>query len=90
MKFGRTYTNKLVSFADRYFTYDRKEMKRENTSTYFDFYALNNDSDTTIAINRDVCGIYVYIRKGGELIISKILKTYSEVEDFKCVVRCLG
>ena len=88
MKFGKTYTNKLVSYADRYFTYDRKEMKRENTSAYFDFYARNDDTNTTIAIDRTSRGIYASIRKGDKLLFHKILKTYTEVEYFKRIIRC--
>lgn len=88
--FGKTFTNKLISYADRYYTYDRKEMRRENTSTLFDFYAHNDDDKTTVLIDRTEYGIYVCIRKGKEQVICRILHTYKEIADFKRMIRCLG
>ena len=90
MKFGKTYTNKLVSFVDRYFTYDYKEMRRENTGKIFDFYAREYDTDTSVVVDKWALGIYVCIRRDGKEIISKTLRTYKEIADFKRMIRCLG
>lgn len=90
MRFKRTYINKLVSFTDRYFTYDRKAMKREGTSAYFDFVAHNDDNKTHVAINREKYGIFVCIRKNNKTFFCKILHTYKEVAYFKRMVLCLG
>lgn len=90
MKFGKTYTNKLISFVDRYFTYDYKEMRRENTGKIFDFYAREYDTDTSVVVDKWALGIYVSIRRDGKEIIGKTLCTYKEVADFKRMIRCLG
>lgn len=90
MKFGKTYTNRLVSFADRYFTYDDKEMKREGTTDYFDFVGRNYDTKTYVYIHRNQTGIFVYIRKDNKTIIREILQTYKEIDTFKRMIRCLG
>ena len=90
MKFGTTFTNKLVSYVDRYFTYDYREMRRENTSGIFDFYAREYDTDTSVVIDKWALGIYVCIRRNGKEIIGKTLRTYKEIADFKRMIRCLG
>lgn len=90
MRFNRTYTNKLVSFADRYFTYDKREMRREGTSVNFDFLAWNYDTETYVVIDRTKYGIYVCIRKNYKTFFSKTLHTYKEVSYFKRMIRCLG
>ena len=92
MKFGKTYTNKLVSFADRYFTYDKKTMKREHTDISFDFYAFRKENGvyTTVCINRNEYGLWACIRKGDNYIVAKHLKSYQEVASFKKMIRCLS
>lgn len=90
MRFKRTYINKLVSFADRYFTYDWRKMRREDASANFDFSARNDDTKTRVVIDRVKCGIFVCIRKDNKILFSKILHTYKEVAYFKRMIRCLG
>ncbi len=90
MKFGKTFTNKLVSYADRYFTYDDKEMKREGTNGHFDFVARDYDRRIHIYISRNSTGIFVYVSKAGKTIIREILQSYQEVDNFKTMLRCIG
>jgi hypothetical protein len=90
MKFGKTYTNKLVSFVDRQFTYESKGMKREGTNTYFEFAGYDFERRVSVHIKRNSCGIFVQVRKDGKNVICEILHTYSEVENFKRMIRCLG
>ena len=93
MKFSKTFTNKLVSYADRYFTYDTRSMKREGDKTEHDFLAVCRDGKhyTSVCVSRSKYGMYVAIRKDDEVIYGgKILKTYSEVVTFKKMIRCLG
>lgn len=90
MKFSRTFTNKLVSYADRYFSYDDREMKREGTNEHFDFVARDYDRKIYIYINRNSTGIFVYIRKDGKTIIREILQSYKEIDTFKKMIRCIG
>lgn len=89
MHFGKTFTNKLVSYVDKHFTYNSREMKRENKNALFDFSAFG-DNKTLVAVNRNEYGIFVVITKDGTTIMRKILKTYNEVDDFKRMIRCLG
>lgn len=91
MKFGKGFTNKLVSYADRYFTYDSRKLKREgDDSLSFDFIAHNRDTKTSIYIGRTEHGIYVAIRRNNDYIKQGFLKTYAEVDIFKKMVRCIG
>ena len=90
MKFSKTYTNKLVSFVDRYFTYDNKEMLREGTSDYFDFWAVERDHEAYVTVKRTKYGIYCSISKNGKSIISEIYKSYSDIENFKKMIKCLS
>lgn len=92
MKFGKTYTNKLVSFADRYFTYDKKTMRREGTDRLFDFFAISRENGHTVSvcINRSSYGLWVSIRKDDEYIIGEYLHSYSEVTIFKKMIKCLS
>lgn len=89
MHFGQTFTNKLVSYADRHFTYNSREMKRECPKALFDFSAFG-DNKTCVVINRNAYGIFVVVCKDGTTIMRKILKTYSEIDGFKRIIRCLG
>lgn len=91
MKFSRTFTNKLISYADRYFTYDSRTMRREGTDKLFDFFAINRENgNTTVCIDRSTVGLWVSIQKNNHFIYSGFLKTYKEVDNFKKMVRCLG
>ena len=90
MRFKRTYVNKLVSFVDRYFTYDNREMRREDARALFDFHAWNYDTETHVVIDRTKYGIYVCIRKNYKTFFCKTLHTYKEISYFKRMIRCLG
>lgn len=91
MKFSKTFTNKLVSFTDRYFTYDSRKLKREGDATFsFDFIAHNHDTKTSVYISRTKFGIYVIISKQGKDIKRGFLTTYTEINSFKTMIRCLG
>lgn len=90
MKFGKTYTNKLVSFVDRHFTYDDREMLREGTSDYFDFWGFEKNSRTYVTVKRTKYGIYCSISKNDKSIISDIFKNYKDIENFKKMIKCLS
>jgi hypothetical protein len=92
MKFGKTYTNKLISFADRYFTWDKRTMRRENTDSTFDFWAISRENGHTVSvcIDRNSYGLWVSIRKDDEYIIGEHLKSYSDVTNFKRMIKCLS
>lgn len=91
MKFGKTFTNKLVSYADRYFTWDSRTMRREGTDKLFDFFAINRENGhTTVCIDRSTVGLWVSIQKNNHFIYSGFLKNYKEVDAFKKMIRCLG
>lgn len=91
--FSRTFTNKLVSFADRYFTYDRRSMHRETPSEMFDFFATRTDEDgiiTCVSIDRTYGKIFAYIKRGDKCIYADYLKSYKDADNFKRMIRCLG
>ena len=91
MKFSKTFTNKLVSYADRYFTYDSRKLKREGDITFgFDFIAHNRDAKTSVYIERTDFGMYVVINRNTNTIKKGFLKTYKEVSEFKKMIKCLG
>jgi hypothetical protein len=92
MKFSRTFTNKLVSYADRYFTWDSRTLRREGTDKVFDFFAVNNDGNhkTVVCIDRLYGMLWVSIEKDDHNIYSGFLKSYKEVTTFKRMIRCLG
>ncbi len=91
MKFGKTYTNKLVSFVDRYFTYDVRKLKREGNTTFsFDLIAHNRDTKVSVYVGRTEFGIYVVISKDGKDIERGFLTTYKEVDSFKKMIKCLS
>ena len=92
MKFSRTFTNKLVSYADRYFTWDSRTLRREGTDKVFDFFAVRKEDGhkTVVCIDR-LCGmLWVSIEKDDHNIYSGFLKTYTDVTAFKKMIRCLG
>ena len=92
MKFSKTFTNKLVSYTDRHFTWDKRTMRREGTDKLFDFFAIcrNEGVTTSVCIDRSKYGLWVSIRKNDTYIIANHLKTYKEIDAFKKMVRCLG
>ena len=90
MKFSRKFTNKLVSYTDRYFSYDVRNLKREGETDFFDFIGHNRDTNTSVYINRTKFGMYIIISKGSTDIKRGFLTTYKEVADFKRMIRCLG
>ena len=92
-KFSRTYTNKLVSFCDRHFTYDRRTMHRETPSEMFDLFAIRKDEDgtnTCVCIHRTYGKIFAYIKKGNKCIYGDYFNSYKDAEAFKRMVLCLG
>ena len=91
MKFSKKFTNKLVSYVDRYFTWDKRQLQREGDNTFsFDLIAHNRDTKTSVYLSRTEFGIYVVISKNRKDIKRGFLKTYKEVDAFKKMVRCLG
>lgn len=92
MKFSRTFTNKLVSYVDRYFTWDTRTLRREDTDKNFDFFAISRENGhiTSVCIDRSICGLWVSISKDHNFIYSGYIKTYKEVDTFKKMIRCLG
>ena len=91
MKFGQTFTNKLVSYTDRYFTYDTHKLKREGDDTNsFEYIAHNYDSHTSVFIARTEHGLYIVIKRDGIYIRRGFLKTYKDVDAFRRMIRCLG
>lgn len=94
MRITRKTTNKLVSYVDRYFTYDERGMKREGTDNHFDFYGVRHaDGDkprTLIAVDKNKYFLYACIRINGKEIYAERIKTHKELNAFKAMVRCLG
>lgn len=93
MKFSKTFTNKLVSYADRYFTWDSRKMKRENIGEMFDFFAISRDNGITTCVCIDRSsqhGIWTSIQRGNTYIHHGFLKTYADVNAFKKMIKCLG
>ena len=92
MKFSRKFTNKLVSYTDRHFTYDKRTMRREGTDKLFDFFAISRENGvtTSVCVDRTKQGIWASIRKDDKYICEGFLKTYTEVDNFKKMILCLG
>ena len=88
MKFSKKFTNKLVSYADRYFTYDYRKMRREDNNEHFDFYA--HREGTTVVIDRCSTGIYICIKKDERYIYKVIARSFAEINNFKHMILCLG
>ena len=88
MKFSKKFTNKLVSYVDRYFTYDRRTMRVEDENSLFDFYAVGEG--TTVVIDRCPTGLYICIKKDERYIYKTIAKSFAEIKNFKRMVFCLG
>ena len=93
MKISRKLTNKLVSYVDRYFTYDSRTMKREGTDDLFDFFGVCDDDGvrTVVAIDRSSSDwLWVSISKNDICVHSGFLRTFDDIDNFKKMVRCLG
>lgn len=88
MKFSKKFTNKVVSYVDRYFTYDYREMRREDTNSSFDFYA--HGEGTTVVIDRCPTGLYICIKKDERYIYKTIAKSFADIKNFKRMILCLG
>lgn len=94
MQFSRKTVNKLVSYVDRYFTWDKRTMKREDTDSVFDFWGIRraegNKPRVTVAIDKNSLLLYVSICINGKFVYNECIKTYKEMTNFKKMVRCLG
>lgn len=93
LKVSRTNTNKLISYVDRYFTWDRRTLKREGQCTLLDFYGVREDDGirTVVVIDRMQGGnVFMSIRKNDSTIYSDFAKSYKDIDIFKRMVRCLG
>lgn len=94
MRITRKTTNKLVSYVDRYFTYDERGMKREGTDEVFDFYGIRytdgNNPRVTVAIDKNSLFLFASIHIDGKTVYDERIKTYKEITNFKKMVRCLG
>lgn len=89
MKFSKKVTNKLVSYADRYFTYDCRIMRREDQNKPFDFCAYREDA--TVVIDRSPHGyLYLCIKKDKKYVYQVIVKSFAEIKNFKRMISCLG
>ena len=93
MNFSRKFTNKLISYVDRYFTYDTRTMKREGTDALFDFFGVckSDGIKTVVVVDRlksDM--LWVSISQNDTCIHSGFLHTYDDISNFKKMVRCLG
>jgi len=92
-KVSRTNTNKLVSYVDRYFTYDRRTLKREGECLWFDFFGVRQDDERKIivVVDRMKNGVlWVSIRDNDTYIHSGYIKSFKDIDIFKRMVRCLG
>ena len=90
MKLTKKEKNKFISFVDRNFSYDTRHMKREDSSSFFDFFGLNYDTDTIVSIHNDKIGLYVSIKRNKKIIEQKFIKNFNELNMFKKMIRCLG
>lgn len=89
MKLTKKELNKLVSFIDKEFSYDRRKIKREDKTSLFDFFALNYDTNTIVSIDNDV-RLYVSIKRNNKIIEQKFIKNFNELNTFKKMIKCLG
>lgn len=90
MKLTKKELNKLVSFIDKEFSYDSRKIKREDETSFFDFFALNYDTNTIVSINNDKIGLYVSLKRNKKIIEQKFIKNFNELNTFKKMIRCLG
>ena len=90
MKLTKKELNKLVSFIDKEFSYDSRKIKREDKTSFFDFFALNYDTNTIVSIDNDKIGLYVSLKRNNKIIEQKFIKNFNELNTFKKMIRCLG
>lgn len=91
-KLSNKDTNKLVSFVDRYFTWDWRHMRREGETVLCDLIVLRKDDDgikTTVYINTHKY-TYLSIEKDGQKVYEKIITSFADVNIFKKMIICLG
>lgn len=93
MKITNKLTNKLVSYVDRYFTYDDRKMKREDANVDDDFFGwrMSEGERVVVAIDRPCKNeLFVYIRRNGVCVHSRFVRSFDDINNFKKMVRCLG
>lgn len=94
MQISRKTTNKLVSYVDRYFTWDKRTMKRENTDKIFDFWGVRytdgNNPRVTVAIDKNSLFLFASIHIDGKTVYEGRIKTHKQLNTFKAMVLCLG
>ena len=89
-KISKNNKNKLISFVDRYFTYDTRTLKRENVDTAFDFFGINYDTNTIVIIDCSKTTVYTAIKQNNKYIHKGFICSFNELSQFKKMVRCLG
>ena len=92
-KISQTTTNRLVSYVDRYFTWDWRTMKREDPTEWFEFFGVRKDDERKIVVTVDRMKrgvLWVSIRENDAYIHSGFIKSYKDISTFKRMVRCLG
>lgn len=82
--------NKFISFIDRYFTYDTRTLKREKADAAFDFFGINYDTDTTVVVDCSKTTVYTAIKRNNQYIHKGFIENFSELSQFKKMIRCLG
>lgn len=90
MKLTKKELNKLVSFIDKEFSYDGRKIKREDKTSFFDFFAINYDTNTIVSIDNDKIGLYVSLKRNNKIIEQKFIKNFNELNTFKKMIKCIG
>lgn len=90
MRLTKKELNKFVSFVDKEFSYDNRKIKREDKTSFFDFFGINYDTDTIVSIHNDKIGLYVSIKRNKKIIEQKFIKSFNELNVFKKMIKCLG
>ena len=89
-KISKKDKNKLISFVDRYFTYDTRSLKREKADTAFDFFGINYDTNTIVVVNCSKTTVYTAIKQNNKYIHQEFICSFNELSQFKKMIRCLG
>lgn len=91
MKLTKKELNKLVSFIDKEFSSDWRELKREDETSTFDFFGRNKERDINICVNySSEMGLYVSITRKNRVIECKYIETMHEINQFKKLIFCIG
>ena len=90
MKLNKKELNKFVSFVDKEFSYDNRKIKREDKTSFFDFFGINYDTDTIVSVHNDKIGLYISIKRDKKVIEQKFIKSFNELNTFKKMIKCLG